>query len=430
MLAFVVALLFVVQQDTTLRPTPAPPAAPPDTSAALADVEDAIERAAEDIERFKVSPIFSPSALYSSSKGFGIGGGIAIDGVASRGDHLELEARVAQYLQGGFGEYRTGNSDVDRLYGLVGIGGWTTSKTRFVGHGPHSAADGELYLDRLAGEAEARLAWSPSGPGGLFLQPAVRLQFDRLRGFEEAREGGLAATQDGDLARLTALRGEDRLGLEFSLAAVRDTRDLRAMPARGSYVQGTVARFQAVDGSGLGFTRLEATGYAFRPALFRISFLPEPGAVFVRASGVVTRQDGDEPLPWIYLPNLDRDLLVGFPRSDFIGRDALSLGVGARGVIGQGFGVFLVEGMAMGMLGAAYDNVFQEFAPRVRLSQERVPVGAGVPLQPSVAVGLNLRFLDRERPLIGALVGIGPGGVSLASLRLIWGVEGFHPYLR
>ena len=258
----------------------------------------------------------------------------------------------------------------------------------------------------------------------------MRLQFDRLRGFEEATAGGLAATQDGDLARLTALQGEDRLGLEFSLAAVRDTRDLRAMPARGSYVQGTVARFQAVDGSGLGFTRLEATGYAFRPALFRMKFLPEPGSVFVRASGVVTRQDGDEPLPWIYLPNLDRDLLVGFPRSDFIGRDALSLGVGARGVIGQGFGVFLVEGMAMGMLGAAYDNVFQEFAPRVRLSQDRVPVGAGVPLQPSVALGLNLRFLDRERPLIGALVGIGPGGVSLASLRLIWGVEGFHPYLR
>ena len=150
----------------------------------------------------------------------------------------------------------------------------------------------------------------------------------------------------------------------------------------------------------------------------------------MRANGVVTRQDGDEPLPWVYLPDLDSDLLVGYPRREFAGRDALSLSVGARGVIGQAIGAFLFEGVAMGVVGASYDNVFEEFTPRVRLTADRIPAGRAVPLQPSLAVGLNLHFLDRERPIVGALIGVGPGGVTLASLRLVHGLTGYRPRLR
>ena len=203
------------------------------------------------------------------------------------------------------------------------------------------------------------------------------------------------------------------------------------MPARGAYLQGEAARFQALDGSGLGVWRAEALGYAFRPALLRLPFIPDRGALFVRANGVVTRPDGGGPLPWVHLPELDRDLLVGYPRSDFVGRDALSVGVGARGVIGQAIGAFLFEGVAMGLVGAAYDNVFREFTPRVQFtSDERTAEGEAVPLSPSLAVGLNLHFIDRERPLVGALVGVGPGGVSLASLRLVYGLGDYRPRLR
>ena len=74
---------------------------------------------------------------------------------------------------------------------MLGVAGWTTTRTRFSGHGPHSSADGDLFLDRLAAEAEARLAWAPAGPRGVLLQPTARFRFDRLRGFEEATAGGL-----------------------------------------------------------------------------------------------------------------------------------------------------------------------------------------------------------------------------------------------
>ena len=430
MLALVAALALLVQQpDTTFRPV-APPEARADTIVVDDEPAEVVEEVAEDIDRARLRPVFSPSALYSPSKGFGVGGGFAVDGVLSPGDHMQVEARLAQNLQGGFAEYLTDEPGNDKWAGVLGVAAWTTTRTAFRGHGPHSAVGGDLWLDRMAAEAEARLAWAPAGPRGVLVQPTLRGRFDRVRGFEERTAGARALVQPGDRTRLEALAGTDRYGVELAVSALRDTRDLRAMPSHGAYVEGEVGRFQALDGSGLGVWRAQAMGLAFRPTLFRVPFLPERGALYVRANSVVTRQDRGEPLPWIYLPELDRDLLVGYPRSDFAGRDALSLGVGARGVIGEALGAFLVEGTAMAMVGAAYDDVFSEFTPRVRFSSDRSGVGERVPLSPSLAVGLNLHYLERERPLVGALVGVGPGGVSFASLRLVWGLGDYRPRLR
>ena len=431
------ALLFPLALLLTFAQSPRPEPVRADTDTVAVDVGEVVEAAAEDasdaaeaVRRLRVRPVVSPSTLYSSSKGFGLGGGVAVDDVLSWGDHLQVEGRLAQRLQGAYGEYRTGNADDDALFLLLGAAGWTTSRTRFAGHGPHSNPDGSLYLDRDVALGEARLGWSPSGPGGVLIQPALRLRMDKLNGFEETEPGSLQRVRPEEIDRLDTLRVERRLGAEVALAVIRDTRNIRALPSRGSYAQAEISRFQTIDGSKLGFTRVQATVYGFRPALIRIPFLPERGAVFVRANGVVTRDDGEDPLPWVYLPEAEQDLLVGYPRSDFVGRDAFSVGVGARGVIAQAIGAFLVEGVAMALVGAAYDDVVREFTPTIRFDTGAVPDGERVPLSPSVAVGLNLHFLDRERPLVGVLVGAGPEGVSLASLRLIYGLRDFRPRFR
>lgn len=424
MSALVLAVFFLlVQPDTTFRP-----AAPPDTTEPT--VERALNEVAEDVGYARVRPVFSPGTLYSASRGFGIGGGVAVDGVISPDDHLQVEVRLAERLQGAFGEYLTADPDRNRLFVLLGGAGWTTSRTRFTGHGPYSPTDAELFLDRARVEGEVRLGWSPGRSGRYLLQPVVRARFDQLRGYEETRPEGLGQISAVDLARLDDLRGEDRYGTEIGLIGMLDTRDIPTMPSRGTYGQAEVARFQALDGSGLGFTRVQALVYGFRPALLRLPFIPERGALFVRANGVVTRQDGEEPLPWVYLPTLDGDLLVGYPRADFVGRDAFSVAVGARGVIGQAIGAFLFEGIAMAMVGAAYDDVFTQFTPRVQFSPGSPEVGENVPLVPSLSVGMNLRFIDRERALVGGLVGVGPGGVSLATLRLVFGLSDYRPRLQ
>ncbi len=425
MLAFVAILAFLVQPDTTFR---APPEA--SDSTVVEEVAEEAQEIIEDVTRLRVRPVFSPTTLYSPARGFGIGGGIAMDHALSSGDHLQIEARVSERLQGGFAEYTTGRPGEEPLVGVFGGAFWTTSRTLFEGHGPHSAADGELWLDRLASEAEARIAWAPAGPRGLLLQPTVRFSFDRLRDYEETSPGGLDLVLQQDSSRLDESVGTDLYGAEAALSAILDTRDFAPMPTRGTYLEGEVGRFQSLDGTGLGYTRAQTLLYAFRPALFHLPFLPEPGALFVRASGVVTREDGAGQIPWVYLPQLDRDLLVGYPRSAFVGRDAISLGLGARGVIGEAIGAFLFEGVVVGIVGAAYDDVFTEFTPKLTFKDERAPAGEAVPLRPSLGVGLNLHFIDRQRPLLGALLGVGPGGVTLASLRLVYGLDDYRPRLR
>jgi hypothetical protein len=186
----------------------------------------------------------------------------------------------------------------------------------------------------------------------------------------------------------------------------------------------------ATDTTTLRFTRGHATVTMFHPVPFRIPFLPEPGAFFVRANVVVTRQGGEDPLPYMYLPDLDQDLLVGFPHRQFQGRDAASLAVGVRGVIVQAIGAFLVEGMAFGMVGAAYDDISSDFTPRVTFDPASVDPADRVPLRPSAAVGMNLHFIDRERPLVGVVLGAGPEGLTSASFRVVYPLRWYRPAIR
>ena len=412
---------------------PAPPAQPADSASVEVAVEAAATAAtevAEDVAGMRVRPIVSVGSLYSGTRGFGVGGGVAISNLARRGDRVQIEARVAQRVLGAFGAYQTGEVERTALFGLVGGSAVTSSRFPFAGTGPHADPEGRLFLDRSEAEAEARVAWQPWGVGGPLVQPFARFRVDRLRGFAEADSGGLARVSQADLAALGALVGETRAGVSVGLGLLSDSRDNEGRPRRGAYVQASASRFTSTDGSGLRFTRAEGTGYLFRPAPFKLPLQPERGALFVRVAAIVVREDGGGGLPPIYLPVLDRDLLVGWPSRDFAGRDGLSLGVGARGVLLRNLMAFRVEGTLLGMIGAAYDDVFREFTPRVSTAPRPIAAGENVPLQPSVGFGINLHLRDRERPLVGALIGIGPGGLTTTSFRIVVGLDRYLPELR
>ena len=317
----------------------------------------------------------------------------------------------------------------DALFGLVGGSVLTSSRFPYEGTGPESNPDGKLYLDRYETEVEARLAWQPFGLLGPLVQPFARYRTDRLRGREESRDGALAFVSRDDLAELDRLTGDTRTGAAFGVGALSDSRDNEGRPTRGAFVQGEAYRFFSTDGSGLQFNRGEFLGYLFRPAPFKLPLQPERGAVFVRVAAAITRQDSGE-LPFYYQPVLERDLLVGWPTRAYVGRDALSVGVGARGVVVRNLVAFRLEGTVIGMLGAGYDDAFRQFTPRVSTSNAPIAAGADVPLQPSLGIGLNLHYQDRERPLVGGLVGIGPGGLTFTSFRLVVGLDRYFPSVR
>ena len=402
-------------------------AARPDSTVTAA--AEAATEVAQDIEGLKIRPIFSVGALYSSSRGIGVGGGFAADNVLRRRDHLQVEGRVGQRILGAFGAYQTGVPERSTLFGLLGGSVLTSSRFPYEGTSPTSNSDGKLYLDRYEAEAEVRVAWQPLGLFGPLVQPFARYRMDRLRGREEARTGALAFVSPADLAELDRLNGQTRTGAALGVGALSDSRDNEGRPTRGAYLQGEAYRFFSTDGSGLQFNRGEALAYLFRPAPFKLPLQPERGAVFVRLAAAVTRQDAGE-LPFFYQPVLERDLLVGWPTRAYVGRDALSVGIGARGVLVRDLMAFRVEGTAIAMLGAGYDDVFSQFTPRVSASNAPVAAGADVPLQPSLGLGVNLHYRDRERPLVGGLIGIGPGGITLTSFRLVVGLDRYLPTVR
>jgi hypothetical protein len=53
-----------------------------------------------------------------------------------------------------------------------------------------------------------------------------------------------------------------------------------------------------------------------------------------------------------------------------------------------------------------------------------------VPLGPSAGFGLNLHSRDSERPISGALPGVGPHGLGLASFRVVVGLGRYRPEVR
>ncbi len=424
--ATLVTLILVARATTAQTPT--------DSTTTRADsvVTAASERAtdvAQTVEGFRIRPIVSVGALYSSSRGIGIGGGFAADNIIGRADHLQVEGRVGQRILGAFGAYQTGVPERSTLFGLIGASVLTSSRFPYEGTSPESSPEGKLYLDRFEAEGEVRVAWQPLGLLGPLVQPFARYRTDRLRSYEEKRDGTLAFVSQEDRAELDSLTGDTRTGAALGIGVLSDSRDNDGRPTRGAFVQGEAYRFFSTDGSGLQFTRGEALAYLFRPAPFRLPLQPERGAVFVRLAAAVTRQDSGE-LPFFYQPVLERDLLVGWPTRAYVGRDALSVGVGARGVVIRNLMAFRVEGTVIGMLGAGYDDVFRQFTPRISTSNTAVEQGADVPLQPSFGVGLNLHYRDRERPLVGGLIGVGPGGITFTSFRLIVGLDRYLPTVR
>jgi hypothetical protein len=222
---------------------------------------------------------------------------------------------------------------------------------------------------------------------------------------------------------LDALRGTDRYGIAVGVEGAGDTRDRLAAPRRGVLLQGGASRFFALDGSGLAFNRVEGSAYWFFPALVRLGFLPERGTVFLRGSFVVTREDDPttNPLPYFYLP---------VPVRRFVGRDGLSVGIGARGTVLEILGAVLVEGMGMVMVGGAYDNVFEDFSPRVTLDPDPVGEDERVPLRPSIALGANIVTIDRDRPVIGGMIGLGPEGLVFSSVRVVFDIRDYRPQVR
>lgn len=393
------------------------PAPPPRTAVRRADIE--------------VRPRVAPSALYSSNYGFGIGGGVGIRNLGWDGSDLVVDLRVQQRNLSTTVTLFTNDPYDSSVYGLVSGGGSTTGRRRYYGLGPNTLKEEEVYLYHDAAQAEARLGVYPLGSTALLLQPSARFLFDHSGGVnEDASEGTLAQFSETSREAVEIAQDRDRYGLSLGLEVATDLRDWPSYPTSGSFLTVEARRFFAFDESELQMDRYSATAIGYFPIQGRTTFI-------LRGVGILTRSgdaDGDglsDPIPFYYLPTLDDRVATAFRQDRLTGRDVGAVGAGIRWPVFDFLGVYGIDALAMGFLGNAYDDIFTQFEPRVSFSEQALPGPDGrAPLRPALGLGLGVVNLDKERVVIGGLVGIGPGGITLATLQIAYDLRDARPLFR
>ena len=365
----------------------------------------------------EIRPRFMPSAFYSADYGFGIGGGVGVGNLAGAGTALTLDLRLQQHLQSADAVFWTSDPYAGPLYGLVAAGASTTDRRYYAGLGPVMGSASAVDLTHDAAYAEVRVGAFPLGTTALYVQPSVGLRVDRSDGAADDGQGSLAALDLASRRAVEAARG-NRTAVSAGLELGTDLRDRPAYPRRG--VQASVGhrRLFALSGSDLTLAQTSGSVVGYVPVFDR-------GAVVLRAVAGVTRSgdaDGDglpDPIPFYDLPTLDDQLATPFRRNRLTGRDVLAVGAGLRAPLADVFGIYGVDAVVMGYLGNAYDDVFDQFRPAVSFRESgSVDAEGRAALRPALSLGLGLVDLVGRRTVLGASVGLAPGGVTLATLRL------------
>jgi len=422
LLALALALLF--------QQTPAPTDTSGVDEAEVSDASDVVAEtgsygeADDDSPGLQFRPRIAPSALYSSNRGFGIGGGVGIRNVGWTGSDLVVDLRLQQRYQSADVTFFTADPFDSSLHGLVTVGGSTTERRRYFGLGPNTLPSSEINLFHDAAQAEARIGYYPLGTTALYLQPGLRFLYDYSGGVNAAAgAGSLAGLDPASRQAVEVAEGVDRYGLSAGLEVATDLRDWPAYPRKGFFGSAEYRRFFALDGSDLMLDRYSATAIGYLPVRGRTTLL-------FRAVGILTRNDSDAPIPFYYLPTLDDRVATAFREDRLTGRDIVAAGAGIRAPIFDFLGVYGIDGVVMAYIGNAYDNVFEQFKPAISFKEDAAVTDGRAALRPSLGVGLGLINLDKERVVLGGLVGFGPGGVTLATLRVAYDLRDARPLFR
>ena len=434
----VLALLLLALFQT---PVPADTTETPGEQAAevLSDIGDVIAETGstgrddgDDRPGVQFRPRIAPSALYSVNRGFGIGGGVGIKNLVAPGTDLTVDLRLQQRFQSANVTAFSSDPYDSRFHVLLNVGGSTTERRRYFGLGPNTKRDSELNLFHDAAQAEVRAGWYPLGTTALYVQPGVRMLYDYSGGVNEGASVGSLAGFDDEKSRLavTVAEGRDRYGASVGLELATDLRDWPSYPRRGVLATVEHRRFYAFDDSDLTLARYSASVIGYVPIRGRTTVLLRAVGLFTR-SGDADGDGQDDPIPFYYLPVLDDRVATAFRQERLSGRDVLAVGAGIRAPVFDFLGVYGIDVLAIGFLGNAYDNVFEQFSPSISFAEgSEFDDQGNAALRPSLGLGMGLVNLDKERVVLGGLVGIGPGGVTVATLRVAYDLRDARPLFR
>ncbi len=401
----------------------APTATPAPTDTTEVDPTDA-PAATPAVDGIDIGFRVFPSAFFSATKGFGVGGALVVGNLFAPGTEFILSAQPMQR----FGQYRasffTGDPFQTSLFAGLAVQYQTNRVRGFYGLGPQSSRDNKVYASIADVEVEARVGWYPLDSGHVLLQPVVRLIHTNVRSFRDLREDAFLHLDPVSQRTLFDAVGEPTTGLTYGLELAFDRRDRLLYSTRGTLLLLTARRY---DGFGDGAFRY----YAGTGSLY--GFLPVSASrhvLFARAVAALTRQIGDEPLPFYALPVLDNDLLGTYSSYRFSGNDLLVLTAGYRFPVFTFLNWFAFDANVSVSAANAYDDLFDQFKPGVSFDTNPTVEGGRTALRPAIAAGVNIVNLEKDRVVIGGQVGFGPEGFRFGTIQLVYGIRDARPLVR
>lgn len=374
---------------------------------------------------------FDISALYSPPRGFGVGGKLRARHLGWTGSQWLLGTVLAQRYQRIRVDMYTQDPMRSRVYGGAHLYARTTTERPFFGVGPRTPDTVAVRLDHATVEAEGRLGGYVFDHSGLLVQPYVRFRYDRLSELTTDSRG-LDGLDLASQASVVDVLAENRYGVVTGIGVLTDLRDRARYASRGWLAQASASHFTALDGSGLGFTRLSGTVYGLFPVAELAPRLKHHVAQL--SVHVSTTRGGGDVLPFYYLPTLDQRTFPGFSPFRLTGRDLVVAGLAYRmpvpsllDLLTNAFATDLIVGV---QAGNAYNRLEDDFDLRLDFGTTPPDVGERAPLRPSFALGGVLLDAQRTRPLLTAVLGVTPEGFVLAEVALVYDLRGFRSPLR
>lgn len=364
--------------------------------------------------------------IWSRTTGFGIGGGLEVDHLIRAGTRLRVVARPGQHV-GRYGvTFYTSDPHRARLYGIVNGYYETTGRQWYYGLGPASDASTRFTVERSRVEAELR-AGATWLDGRLFVQPLLRLTQHRVEGFRPWKDASLDALREQSRTNLlfttggSDLTGEGTVfsGVWYGLSAGFDTRTELNRPERGLLVQATAERYAPTGGPEVRLDRIGGAAYVFVPTGRFIPIGPGGQVLAFRLLVEHARARGQQPVPFFFLPSLGAAEIAGFGRDRFFGNDLLALGLEYHILLFDAFGIAGIEGLFSLHAGNVYDDLTEQFTPRLTF-EKHLEAGAGtVPLRPALGVGMRVVSLFDDRVYMQATVGLTPEGFGYAGFSFV-----------
>ena len=404
LLAFLCLLPLTAAAQTTVQPS--------DSTSQMADEDD-------------VSFGFRPrlGALYSSTKGFGLGGQVVVRNLAAPGTEVYLDARVQErYAEAGVTAF-TGNPYRTRRY--VGVGAQYTNDRvrRYFGVGPQTLRANRVLTHLETVEAEVRVGWYADETLRFLLQPVVRLVQHTAHSFRDGRDDAFLNLDAVSQRNLFDAVERSATGLTYGLEAAYDRRDRPSYSTRGILVEGAVRRYDGLGDNAFQYWSSMTGVYGFVPTTGR-------QVLFGRAVLILTEPVGDEPLPFYALPALDDRLLGSYTRDRFTGNDILALSVGYRLPLFTLYDWYAVDANVQLSAANAYDSLVDQFSPSISFDSDLRDEGERTPLRPAISLGGDIVNLDKGRILVGGQVGFDPEGYRFGTLRFVYSIRDTRPVVR